>query len=394
MSAVCEIAPQNGVGEHESPLSSPDCEQPKGKVIPSDDSGIGMDDSHVFSMDQSATSDELNAITPDSEIAEDTIIPQQKQETEQTNSLLESFPKKSENGTEAADDSEISQNNQPQEETRTVQVTEEVSNTQFTESIPNGDIKTEVQHTETSVTTTVTESEEPEEPEVEEETIVPKKKEDEPQLSSSSGEGEMATDECEVKITVTEAEDTQSIEEVEPEPEPEPEPEEPRVDFVRGIKCDNVDSALEILKTRYRLSDVTVKKCIITWSCWNLPDLVIKRPLSDWRGSPDEVPDLPENEALKADSMVDHINTKEEEIDKLVKEVLRAEEDKKRDSGKPGKLEPVQEEDVIVMENAPAAESAPTDGEPKKKKKRNIFTRMVHALRKRFSSGDNRRSRA
>ena len=47
-------------------------------------------------MDQSATSDELNAITPDSEIAEDTIIPQQKQETEQTNSLLESFPKKSE----------------------------------------------------------------------------------------------------------------------------------------------------------------------------------------------------------------------------------------------------------------------------------------------------------
>ena len=34
-------------------------------------------------------------------------------------------------------------------------------------------------------------------------------------------------------------------------------------------------------------------------SCWNLPDLVIKRPLSDWRESPEKVPDLPENEELK-----------------------------------------------------------------------------------------------
>ena len=91
--------------------------------------------------------------------------------------------------------------------------------------------------------------------------------------------------------------------------------------------------------------------------------------------------------------MVDHINTKEKEIDNLVKEVLKAEEEKKRQE-RPGKggLEPVQEEDVIAVDNAPAESAPPGDEEPKKKKRGNIFTRMVHALRKRFSG--NRRSRA
>ena len=41
-------------------------------------------------MDQSATSDELNATTPDSEIIEDAIVPQKK-DSDQAQSALESF---------------------------------------------------------------------------------------------------------------------------------------------------------------------------------------------------------------------------------------------------------------------------------------------------------------
>lgn len=56
MSTECEISPpmiggQNGMGmEHESPLSSPDSEQPnKGNTVRSDDSGIGMgQSSHII----------------------------------------------------------------------------------------------------------------------------------------------------------------------------------------------------------------------------------------------------------------------------------------------------------------------------------------------------------
>lgn len=50
--------------------------------------------------------------------------------------------------------------------------------------------------------------------------------------------------------------------------------EEAKVKFEPGLKCTDVIQAVAILTTKYNLSDVTIRKKMISWSSWNICDMV------------------------------------------------------------------------------------------------------------------------
>lgn len=96
--------------------------------------------------------------------------------------------------------------------------------------------------------------------------------------------------------------------------------------------------------------------------------------------------------------IVERITEREKEIEDLLKKVLEEEEKKKKEEEERKKKEEeaakAQQEvtdDIIECADAPQSESAPPSAEPKKKRG-NLFQRMVNALRKRF--GNQRSSRA
>ncbi|ELU18501.1 hypothetical protein CAPTEDRAFT_188339 [Capitella teleta] len=94
----------------------------------------------------------------------------------------------------------------------------------------------------------------------------------------------------------------------------------------------------------------------------------------------------------------EQIQEREKEIEELLQKVLEEERQKKEEEEKKKKeeedakkAEPEVDEDIIECADAAPAESAPPGEEPKKKRG-NLFQRMVHALRKRF--GHERGTRA
>jgi len=162
-----------------------------------------------------------------------------------------------------------------------------------------------------------------------------------------------------------------------------------RVDFVSGQACNDVDTALQILKTRYRLSTSTLKKCVITFSKWNLQDIV-RAPNEDtpwWNPKEEEKEEEKEN----VTTLTDTINRRDGEIADLLKKILeedqrkREEEERRRAPPEPEIVELKEPHLEAIPENDAENQDAPT-----KKKKGNIFQRMMRALRKRLSGNRHR----
>ena len=88
-------------------------------------------------------------------------------------------------------------------------------------------------------------------------------------------------------------------------------------------------------------------------------------------------------------AITDTINRKDDEIAKLLQKVL--DEERKKEEEKE-RQNPPPEPEIIAIKEEPALEAipeneseSPVDAEPSKKKKGNIFQRMMRALRKRMS---------
>jgi len=252
-----------------------------------------------------------------------------------------------------------------------------------------------------------------------------------------------------------ETEEPKKEEEEEEESESEEEEEEDDgVEFVKdvdkeclkqfGIRCTDAYAALEILNTKYRLTPAVAnvnkpikrtqlyhtlprtkaskkqvraeeknkaenkpmqRESIITWSSWNISDMVhavgSQRPSSCWAKPIEQTTeDKDENENIK--DLNTSISTKDDEIKKLYQKVLDDEKKKKeqeerlKDEENKAKepAKPVVEDKIDAVEIAPIeAVAAPkTEEAPKKKKKKgNVFQRMVRSIQKRF--GGNQRNR-
>ncbi|KAI0237520.1 hypothetical protein LSAT2_011951 [Lamellibrachia satsuma] len=75
--------------------------------------------------------------------------------------------------------------------------------------------------------------------------------------------------------------------------------EEEAVQFIRGMTCTDITTALLILKTKYKLTDVATKKAILTWSCWNLTDMIHTPDETFWWWSSNKVPGLGNTHSLE-----------------------------------------------------------------------------------------------
>jgi len=276
----------------------------------------------------------------------------------------------------------------------------------------------------------------------ENEAVVFEEKLEESKVEKKDGTEEEKEDKEKTEQREETEESKEEREEDEEEEESEEEPEEDdSVEFVKdvdkeclrelGIRCTDAWAALEILNTRYRLTPATSKpskankmyhtlprtkaskkkeleeqkkkqaepatrKSIITWSCWNISDMV--HPVGSERASWwTKVPEPAEDEKDENANIKDlntSIGTKAEEIDALLAKVLEDEKKKKEqeerlkeEENKAKEPQPVEEDKVDKVEEAPIeAVAAPKEEEaPKKKKKKgNLWQRMVRSMQKRF----------
>jgi hypothetical protein len=93
-----------------------------------------------------------------------------------------------------------------------------------------------------------------------------------------------------------------------------------RKQFKTGVKCHDVATALNILCTRYQLADVTVHKNIITWSSWNIAD-IIRTPHKDscWHSEHVEPEQQQQqSECFSNAELCGRIESREQEIEHLV----------------------------------------------------------------------------
>ncbi|KAK2178432.1 hypothetical protein NP493_544g01004 [Ridgeia piscesae] len=204
--------------------------------------------------------------------------------------------------------------------------------------------------------------------------------------------------------------------------EEEEEEEEEAVQFIRGMTCTDITTALLILKTKYKLTDIVTKKAILSWSCWNLTDMIHTPDETFWWWSSTKVPGLGNTHSLQlaepdlnnlSEAMVQQIIERAKEIEDLLAEVLEKERLKKEEEEEEKRRQEQEqlalEEPVVVSPPATETMSSPCVASPddhdtidqqvedevdrhfgprdipSKKKRRNVFARMIHAVRKRFA---------
>jgi len=178
-------------------------------------------------------------------------------------------------------------------------------------------------------------------------------------------------------------------------------PEEKRVDFKTGMVCTDVPTALEILKTKYKLSDVQYHRPVLTtWSCWNISDMVRgpHRESYYWRDPKrrrkeeveqlavdvkDETPQIKEEllteilADIEMEEICQKIDVSHKEITEMLKKIIEH-DDKERELERL-ELSAVQTDPVDYRTKVnPAEEITP-------RRRENALRRLMRALRRRLA---------
>jgi len=94
----------------------------------------------------------------------------------------------------------------------------------------------------------------------------------------------------------------------------------PTVEFKGGIVCSSAEDAQDVLKTRYSLPNITVKKSLITWSRWNIRD-VIRSPIGQgslWHPTQDVLMEQNAETNYNINEINNEIERRAEAISKLI----------------------------------------------------------------------------
>lgn len=170
------------------------------------------------------------------------------------------------------------------------------------------------------------------------------------------------------------------------QPEELPKEEDVQVeDFKAGITCTDVPSAIDVLNTRYRLADVTIHRNMITWSSWNIADIV-RGPHRDsfwWRGR--RTQQVPVHQQNGSHENIEYPDEDERLAQKDVEELSSKIERREREIAL--MLERIDGDaaNVITPETAQHQQQTYQPQSPPSDKRRNVFQRLLHALRKRFA---------
>lgn len=173
------------------------------------------------------------------------------------------------------------------------------------------------------------------------------------------------------------------------QPEQLPKEEDVQVqDFKAGITCTDVPSAIDVLNTRYRLADVTIHRNMMTWSSWNIADIV-RGPHRDsfwWRGR--RTQQVPMQQQNGSRENIEYPDEDEHLAQKDVEELCSKIERREREIALMLERMDGDAADVITPETAQHQQQTyqpQSASSPASDKRRNVFQRLLHALRKRFA---------
>lgn len=157
-----------------------------------------------------------------------------------------------------------------------------------------------------------------------------------------------------------------------------------RKQFKTGVKCHDVATALNILCTRYQLADVTVHKNIITWSSWNIAD-IIRTPHRDsvcWHTKHSEPePEQQQSECVTNSELCGRIESREQEIEHLVESRTA----QQLNSKPPASTETADDVTKCHQSIYLACAQPPERPELNKRTQHNFLQRLIDSIRRRLS---------